>query len=245
MIVATSKLISSQAFPKGMEGSETRMINLRQIDMVKVPRAPDSVEVTDDDIVRATSKGVEVEIKNSTITKLFCFLGRCCTENHLRNLVMAESNLCENKLGELLEPRDSSSDHNVAGNGKRDGLKTDEYVAISSQAALKEVEGSTTRVISLRQIDKAKTPRAPSSDDMSDDDIVWTAEKSVDAEIKNSVITHRDVVRVFAPNTISHIIADAQPLTQMTGQIIVITPTFNETAADVTAGQEVFLGVAA
>jgi len=49
-----------------------------------------------------------------------------------------------------------------------------------------------------------------------------------------------DVVRVFAPNTIAHIIANAQPLTAMTGQIVVIKPTFTSTAAGVSAGDEVF-----
>jgi hypothetical protein len=40
--------------------------------------------------------------------------------------------------------------HNVAGNGKRDGLKTACYETISSQAPWKQGEGSTTRARSLR-----------------------------------------------------------------------------------------------
>lgn len=49
-----------------------------------------------------------------------------------------------------------------------------------------------------------------------------------------------DVVRVFAPNTVAHIIANAQPLSQMTGQVIVIKPTYSNTGGGVTAGDEVF-----
>ena len=49
-----------------------------------------------------------------------------------------------------------------------------------------------------------------------------------------------DVVRVFAPNTIAHVIANAQPLSSMTGQVVVVKPQFSDTAAGVTAGDEVF-----
>lgn len=49
-----------------------------------------------------------------------------------------------------------------------------------------------------------------------------------------------DVVRVFAPSTIAHIIATAQPLSQLNGQVIVIQPKFSNTAAGVTRGDQVF-----
>lgn len=39
----------------------------------------------------------------------------------------------------------STLNHNVVSNDKRDGLKINVYGAISSQAAEKSVEGSTTR----------------------------------------------------------------------------------------------------
>jgi len=50
-----------------------------------------------------------------------------------------------------------------------------------------------------------------------------------------------DVVRIFYPNSIQHIIASIQPLDQLTGQVVVIRPQYTNTAAGVTAGQEVFV----
>lgn len=49
-----------------------------------------------------------------------------------------------------------------------------------------------------------------------------------------------DVVRIFYPNQISALITDIQPLDRQHGEIFVIKPKFTNTAAGVTAGQEVF-----
>lgn len=53
--------------------------------------------------------------------------------------------VADRKLRELLEHPESLEDHNVAGNGKREGVKTVEDWAISSQASGEPEEGSTTR----------------------------------------------------------------------------------------------------
>lgn len=49
-----------------------------------------------------------------------------------------------------------------------------------------------------------------------------------------------DVVRIFYPNQVSALITDIQPLDRQHGEIFVIKPKFTNTAAGVTAGQEVF-----
>ena len=49
-----------------------------------------------------------------------------------------------------------------------------------------------------------------------------------------------DVVRIFYPNQVAHLLTDIQPLTQQTGQIFIMKPIYSQTAAGVTAGQEVF-----
>lgn len=49
-----------------------------------------------------------------------------------------------------------------------------------------------------------------------------------------------DVVRIFYPNQVAHLLTDIQPLTQQTGQIFILKPKYTQTAAGVTAGQEVF-----
>ena len=49
-----------------------------------------------------------------------------------------------------------------------------------------------------------------------------------------------DVVRIFYPNQVANILTDIQPMTQQTGQIFVMKPVYSQTAASVTAGQEVF-----
>lgn len=49
-----------------------------------------------------------------------------------------------------------------------------------------------------------------------------------------------DVVRIFYPNQVAHILTDIQPLTTQTGQIFIIKPRYANTAAGVTKGQEVF-----
>jgi hypothetical protein len=48
-----------------------------------------------------------------------------------------------------LENLEGASDHSGIGNDRRDGLKTDRYETISSQATSKEAEGSTSRSWSL------------------------------------------------------------------------------------------------
>lgn len=45
---------------------------------------------------------------------------------------------------------------------------------------------------------------------------------------------------MFYPNQISHILTSMQPLAQMVGQIVIIKPEFTTTAANVSAGQEIF-----
>jgi len=49
-----------------------------------------------------------------------------------------------------------------------------------------------------------------------------------------------DVVRIFFPNQIAHLVADIQPLTQQNGEIFIIKPKYTNTAAGVVAGQEMF-----
>lgn len=49
-----------------------------------------------------------------------------------------------------------------------------------------------------------------------------------------------DVVRIFYPNQVAHLLTDIQPLTQQTGQIFIMKPIYSQTAAGVTAGSEVF-----
>lgn len=49
-----------------------------------------------------------------------------------------------------------------------------------------------------------------------------------------------DIIRVAMPNTIGHVIADIQPMQTLTGQVLVVRPKFGNTAAGVTAGDEVF-----
>lgn len=49
-----------------------------------------------------------------------------------------------------------------------------------------------------------------------------------------------DVVRIFYPNQIAGILTDIQPLERKNGEIFIIRPKFTNTAAGVTAGDEVF-----
>lgn len=49
-----------------------------------------------------------------------------------------------------------------------------------------------------------------------------------------------DVVRIFYPNQIAHLLTDIQPLTQQTGQIFVIQPRYTQSAGGVTAQSQVF-----
>jgi hypothetical protein len=51
-----------------------------------------------------------------------------------------------------------------------------------------------------------------------------------------------DVVRIFYPNQIAHILCSMQPLTMMTGQVVVIKPKFTNTAAGVNSGDIIFQG---
>jgi len=52
-----------------------------------------------------------------------------------------------------------------------------------------------------------------------------------------------DVVRIFYPNQVAALITDIQPIDRQNGEIFVIQPKFTDTAAGVTAGQEVFRNV--
>jgi len=49
-----------------------------------------------------------------------------------------------------------------------------------------------------------------------------------------------DVIRVAWPNSIASLIADVQPLERRTGDVLVIKPTFGQSAAGVNSGDEVF-----
>jgi hypothetical protein len=76
------------------------------------------------------------------------------------------------------------SHHNVAGNGKRDGLKSERISKskweISSQVTKQLVEGSTTRAWSLSETvkphERAATLRV--------EDIVWASAKAEDGSLK-------------------------------------------------------------
>ncbi len=50
-----------------------------------------------------------------------------------------------------------------------------------------------------------------------------------------------DIVRIFFPNLIANYIAEIQPMDRRVGQLLVVKPRFSNTAAGVTAGQEVFV----
>lgn len=49
-----------------------------------------------------------------------------------------------------------------------------------------------------------------------------------------------DIVRIFYPNQVAHMITDIQPMSSQVGQIFIIKPRYSQTAAGVTKGQEVF-----
>lgn len=49
-----------------------------------------------------------------------------------------------------------------------------------------------------------------------------------------------DLVRIFYPNMVAHDLVDIQPLDRQNGEIFVIRPIFSNTAAGVTAGDQVF-----
>lgn len=49
-----------------------------------------------------------------------------------------------------------------------------------------------------------------------------------------------DVVRIFYPNQVAHLLTDIQPLSQQTGDIFVIKPKYTHSGAGVSAGSEVF-----
>jgi hypothetical protein len=49
-----------------------------------------------------------------------------------------------------------------------------------------------------------------------------------------------DLVRIFYPNMVAHDLVDIQPLDRQNGEIFVIRPVFSNTAAGVTAGDQVF-----
>ncbi len=74
------------------------------------------------------------------------------------------------------------SHHNVAGNGKRDGLKSERMSqwVISSQASEQSVEGSTNRSNSLSETMKAHERTAPPRGE----DIFWSAVKAAEADHK-------------------------------------------------------------
>ena len=52
-----------------------------------------------------------------------------------------------------------------------------------------------------------------------------------------------DLVRIFYPNMVAHDLVDIQALDRQNGEIFVIRPTYDQTAAGVTAGQQVFKNV--
>lgn len=52
-----------------------------------------------------------------------------------------------------------------------------------------------------------------------------------------------DIVGIFYPNMISHLITDIQTIDRSTGEIFVIKPKYSNTAAGVTAGDEVFTDI--
>jgi hypothetical protein len=52
-----------------------------------------------------------------------------------------------------------------------------------------------------------------------------------------------DLVRIFYPNMVAHDLVDIQPLDRQNGEIFVVKPTYDNTAAGVTAGQQVFKNV--
>lgn len=49
-----------------------------------------------------------------------------------------------------------------------------------------------------------------------------------------------DLVRIFYPNMVAHDLVDIQPLDRQNGEIFVVKPTYDNSAAGVTAGQQVF-----
>lgn len=49
-----------------------------------------------------------------------------------------------------------------------------------------------------------------------------------------------DVVRIFYPNLITHKLVDVQPMDRQNGQVVLVRPVYTQTAAGVTAGQQVF-----
>lgn len=52
-----------------------------------------------------------------------------------------------------------------------------------------------------------------------------------------------DIVGIFYPNMISHLITDIQAIDRSTGEVFVIKPKYSNTAAGVTAGEEVFTNI--
>jgi hypothetical protein len=52
-----------------------------------------------------------------------------------------------------------------------------------------------------------------------------------------------DVVRIFYPNLIAHKLVDIQPMDRQNGQVMLVRPVYTQTAAGVTAGQQVFQNV--
>ncbi len=52
-----------------------------------------------------------------------------------------------------------------------------------------------------------------------------------------------DVVRIFYPNLITHKLVDVQPMDRQNGQVVLVKPVYTQSAAGVTAGQQVFRNV--
>lgn len=65
-------------------------------------------------------------------------------------------------------------------------------------------------------------------------------ESTVSAFLGDVAPSILDVVRVFAPNTVSHLLANMQPMNQMNGQIIVIRPQFSNDGGGVSDGDIAF-----
>ena len=94
------------------------------------------------------------------------------------------------KLGELLEHPESRSNHCVAGNGKRDGLKIDRIGQSAAEPPVGnvQVEGSTTRPMSPNNNSAHEYP-APSRTILGGDDIVCSAVRAAEVGIKSPAIT--------------------------------------------------------
>ena len=79
-------------------------------------------------------------------------------------------------------PSLSAQHHNVSGNGQRDGLKRCAIEEISSQAAWKQVEGSTT--ISNSPNVETRAMKRHERGTAKAEDIVWTAGRLADVRVK-------------------------------------------------------------